>query len=298
MRKSKRTVVALALLLTIAIAVQYYMQKSPLTPDLNQVTSWGYQLQNLQLDELDRVEVDLLVVDHAADNGAPLSKDRIARLKQNPDGSRRVVLSYLSIGEAERYRPYWDARWETAPPDWLGPENPRWPGNYTVDFAASDWQRHIFGQTGALLDTILDQGFDGVYLDRVDAYYGLGAERRAEMIEFVAQLGAYARRQNPGFLIFQQNAEELLTDASHRANIDGLAKEDLLYNVGEPGAANRTSMVAESTRLIELIAQENKPVLVVEYDLDPDQAKEAERIIDDLGYVLTIANRSLSNTPH
>ncbi|NMA99100.1 MAG: hypothetical protein GX970_13490, partial [Phyllobacteriaceae bacterium] len=94
----------------------------------------------------------------------------------------------------------------------------------------------------------------------------------------------------------QQNAEELLTDASHRANIDGLAKEDLLYNVGEPGAANRTSMVAESTRLIELIAQENKPVLVVEYDLDPDQSKEAERIIDNLGYVLTLANRSLSKT--
>ena len=36
----------------------------------------------------------------------------LARLRVKPDGSRRVVLSYLSIGEAENYRYYWNKSWD------------------------------------------------------------------------------------------------------------------------------------------------------------------------------------------
>jgi cysteinyl-tRNA synthetase len=82
------------------------------------------------------------------------------------DGGARLVLCYLSVGEAETYRFYWRSEWETAPPDWHLGENPQWPDNYAVRYWDPDWQGIVF----AYLERILDAGFDGVYLDRVDAY--------------------------------------------------------------------------------------------------------------------------------
>lgn len=261
---------------------------------MNAVDTWGYQLQNLDLAQLAIVDVDLLVVDHASGDGRPLPKSTIAVLKRNADGATRIVLSYLSIGEAERYRNYWEDSWDQTGPDWLGEENPNWPGNYAVDFADPDWQRLIYGHPGAMLDTIIDQGFDGAYLDRVDAYYGLGHEARKDMKAFVAALKAYAEKRRPGFLIFQQNAEELLADQDHRGNIDGLAKEDLLFNVEGRGLANPASMVQESQRLISFLAEEGKPILIVEYDLAADQAAAARSTLRRQGYIPIVANRSLS----
>ena len=117
------------------------------------------------LDALAAVNVDLLVVDAEAEDGR-LTPDEIDRLRRKPNGARRLVLCYLSIGEAEAYRDYWDPEWESNPPDWLLSENPNWPGNYLVRYWDTEWQAIVFDQ----LDRIMEAGFDGVYLDLVDAY--------------------------------------------------------------------------------------------------------------------------------
>ena len=83
-------------------------------------------------------------------------------MRRKPDGSRRLVLAYMSIGEAESYRWYWPRRSSA----WLGAENPQWRGNYGVRFWHSDWQEIIFEYT----DKIVAAGFDGVYLDKVDEF--------------------------------------------------------------------------------------------------------------------------------
>lgn len=36
------------------------------------------------------------------------------------------MLVYLSVGEAEDYRPYWKAAWKKRPPAWLGSSNSAW----------------------------------------------------------------------------------------------------------------------------------------------------------------------------
>lgn len=65
---------------------------------------------------------DLVVVDETLDGENRAGETRVLeRLKRKPDGARRIVLSYLSIGEAEDYRSYWDAAW-TAPA--VRPANP------------------------------------------------------------------------------------------------------------------------------------------------------------------------------
>ena len=48
--------------------------------------------------------------------------------------SAKTVLCYLSIGEAESYRPYWQKSWKTEKPAFLLKENPNWAGNYRVKY--------------------------------------------------------------------------------------------------------------------------------------------------------------------
>ncbi len=111
------------------------------------------------------VDVDLLIVDAESEEG-PLSAGDVGRLKWKSNGARRLVLCYLSIGEAEDYRDYWNPHWAEDPPDWLLYENPAWPGNYTVRYWDPLWKAMVDAQ----LDRILAAGFDGVYLDCVDVY--------------------------------------------------------------------------------------------------------------------------------
>src|SRR2546421_429169 len=71
--------------------------------------SWGYQLQELDPDEIAAVPYDMIVVDYSR-NGSDalaLTPEEVGLLRTKPDGGRRIVLAYLSIGEAEKYRYYW-----------------------------------------------------------------------------------------------------------------------------------------------------------------------------------------------
>lgn len=94
----------------------------------------------------------------------------IATLRTKPGGGSRLVIAYMSIGEAESYRFYWDARWTLFPPPWLEKANPDWPGNYKVRYWDPAWQAVIFGNDASYLKKILDAGFDGAYLDIIDAF--------------------------------------------------------------------------------------------------------------------------------
>ena len=76
----------------------------------------------------------------------------------------------MSIGEAEDYRYYWQSEWNSNPPSWLDNEDPNWPGNYFVQYWNESWQNIIFGSDESYLDKIINTGFDGVYLDIIDAF--------------------------------------------------------------------------------------------------------------------------------
>jgi cysteinyl-tRNA synthetase, unknown class len=112
---------------------------------------------------------DLIIVDAFFDGAEPLTTAQVSRLKQKAGGGTRLVIAYMSIGEAESYRSYWESQWAQTKPSWLDAENPDWPGNYKVRYWDPAWQKIITG-TGGYLDTILRLGFDGVYLDIIDAF--------------------------------------------------------------------------------------------------------------------------------
>jgi cysteinyl-tRNA synthetase, unknown class len=118
---------------------------------------------------LDNTGYDMFVIDLFC-AGSMLPPAAISALQTKPGGARRLVLCYMSIGEAEDYRWYWQPEWSTNPPAWLGGENPSWPGNYLVQYWDPEWQAIIYGSDDSYLDRIMTAGFDGVYLDKVDSF--------------------------------------------------------------------------------------------------------------------------------
>ena len=110
---------------------------------------------------------DLLVIDATFDGLRFLKKKDIKKLKIKANGGKRLVLAYLSIGEAEDYRWYWKRWWwKFVKKDLLGPENPYWEGNYLVKYWKGLWKRIV----RIYIRKIMRAGFDGVFLDKVDSY--------------------------------------------------------------------------------------------------------------------------------
>jgi cysteinyl-tRNA synthetase len=114
-------------------------------------------------------DYDLVVMDLFF-NDAALTADDLAAIREKGGGGMRLLVAYMSIGEAETYRWYWQPEWKDEPPEWLENENPDWPGNYKVRYWMPGWQEVIAGGGESYLARILAAGFDGVYLDIIDAF--------------------------------------------------------------------------------------------------------------------------------
>src|SRR4051812_31153844 len=81
------------------------------------VQHWLYQLQNLDVARAAASGFDLIVTDYSADgsDARRFTPEQVARLQAGrPTG--RLVLAYMSIGEAEDYRSYWRPEWRPGHP--------------------------------------------------------------------------------------------------------------------------------------------------------------------------------------
>ncbi len=271
---------------------------------LAKAKSWGYQLQKVDPDEIAACPYDMVVIDYSRDGTQELafSREDVAKMQRKPDGGRRIVLSYLSIGEAETYRYYWRWYWGwffgLLAPGWRGGQNTEWRGNYAVRYWMPDWQDIIFKGPASYLDRIIKAGFDGAYLDKVDEYEEKSIVRanrnaRADMIAFVKAVAAKARSRQPGFLIVPQNGEELLTDEGYRATIDGIGKEDLLFGETRSGRPNSPEDIRTKVGYLQLLTKGGKPVFAVEYLDEPAQIERARAQLLAYGFVPHFADRAL-----
>lgn len=235
---------------------------------LGQVATWAYQIQGVDraaaADALAASRYDLLVIEPSRTekgNGDFDTPALVSRLKATTasDGShRKLVLAYVSVGEAESWRWYWtwSTRWRSGRPrprnwpSWIVARDPDgWGGCYPVAYWSQRWKDiAIYGQhTGttatrdytSIVDEALRDGFDGVYLDWVEAYelpaviraaHKAGKDPRAEMIAFLRELRDYARQRDPGFVILQQNASSLCRGHNELFGIvDGIAQEGIWF---------------------------------------------------------------------
>lgn len=243
-----------------------YTVSNCILPDVNE---WLYQLQNIDLDAIGKKKFDLIVMDYSRDGSDEyaFTKSEIEALK-NSAGGNKVVISYISIGEAEDYRYYWKAFWKDNPPSFLEAENPEWESNYKVRYWEKEWQDIIFGSNSSYVDKIISAGFDGIYLDIIDAYEYFEEKGRTtaarEMVEFVRAISEYCKLDKglPDFLIIPQNGEGLSVHQDYLDAVDGLGKEDLFYDGNDKQSMESVNF---SIQLIDNFKKTGKIVLSVDY---------------------------------
>ena len=277
-------------------------------PRLGTPTSWGYQLQGIRGAPLDlrglaRSPHDLLVID-ASDGDAPFTAAQIEPLKTRPDGRRRRVIAYLSIGEAESYRPYFQAAWATKPPPFLAAGNKEWHGNFKVRYWQAAWKAIVL----ASVDELIAAGFDGAYLDVIDAfeYFGPGGEAperpsaATDMAELVIAIAQHARttRARPGFAIVPQNGATLIdavpAELARRYldAIDGIGAEDTFYFGARP-ENNPLAIQRETVAALRRFVAAGKIVLAVDYVTSPARAKNFVKLARKEGFVPYVGRRAL-----
>jgi len=243
-------------------------------------------------------------------NSDKWQKEEIEKIRTG--GVNRKVLAYLSIGEAENYRSYWQKEWDkdnngipdSMAPAWLCAENPDWEGNYKVKYWHSEWQDIVI----KMVDDILAVGFDGVYLDIVDAFeffeydensgdwidYRINNETgktyRDDMIQWIKKIANYARSANPDFIVIPQNGAQLLEDENYCKLIDAIGIEDLFTEGNKPQDRFHTVYV---NSFLEYLNNYNKPVLLIEYGTKAKAVKLSINGAAKRGYVLLITDREL-----
>ena len=177
-------------------------------PDWAEVNDFLYQLQNLSLLKAGASRFDLVITDYSRER--PRGDALHARADRCPAAQpgRRQARPRLHehrrgrdlplVLEEERGTPTSTACPDRGAPPWLGRSNPDWLDNYKVRFWDPGWQKIIYGTPDSYLDKIIADGYDGVYLDIIDAYeyWGPGGEGRPvrktaaqDMVDFVTPSG-------------------------------------------------------------------------------------------------------------
>ncbi|NHZ84747.1 MAG: hypothetical protein GWP19_02575 [Planctomycetia bacterium] len=121
------------------------------------------------VDAVKNTNYDFIIMDFFF-AGEEFTANQITQLKQKANGGERLLICYMSIGEIEDYRYYWQSDWKVGNPLFIENEDPNWEGNYYVRYWETDWKNIIFGNDNSYLKKILDARFNGVYLDIIDAF--------------------------------------------------------------------------------------------------------------------------------
>ena len=309
---------------------------------LADVAYWAYQLQDISepgaVDSLVGSDYDMLVLeptrtDWSSDDKLFDTRAMVARLKDskaNDGAHRKLVIAYIDIGEAEDWRWYWtwSEDWDCVgdpPADWpdyiVGCDPDGWAGNYPVAYWDPRWKDTVitgsnqnsdpYGDYSSVIDEAIKDGFDGIYLDWVEAYenedvisaaQAAGVDPAGEMVTFIQEMRAYATARNPSFVIIQQNGAALSDGRPELFNhIDALAQEAVWYDGGAtddwddpdgydwPNDPDLTNYYVGY--LVQYLAQ-GLPVFNCEYALD--YAATAYANSHSRGYVPYVSRRSLA----
>jgi cysteinyl-tRNA synthetase, unknown class len=268
---------------------------------LNGVKTWAYQLKDVSQDKIDKVAAspfDMVIIDSSMfPNGKEirLTRAQVDSMKKKPDGSRRLVVAYFSAGECEDFRYYWKPEWNKRRPSWVSKADKQWKGDYIVEYWQPEWQKIVYGTPDSLIDRIMDAGFDGLSIDRVDAYYYFGdtEQRRQQMIDLVKKMTSYVRAKKPDAVILAQNAEELVDHKDYLESIDAIVKEDLIFGISHTEKVNPQGDIDHSTKLLDTAKAAGKHIFVVEYLANKDNIKRARKTMDEHNFVLYVGQRDL-----
>lgn len=250
---------------------------------------------------------DWIVIDAAFDGTTAWTPADIATIRQGKSG--RKVIAYLSVGEAEDYRSYWQPQWvrknkpTSLAPSWLGPVNPDWPGNYRVKYWQAAWQTIILNDA----DDIMAQGFDGLYLDIVDGFEFFEQNGRKfidnrvnpetrqsyrrDMVDWVWTIAAHIRATKPDAIVIPQNGVQLLAHRDFIATITAVGVEDLFTDGKKLKPKNDANYTLGFLALATAAA---KPVFVVEYPSNAKLRQTVKQNTHAAGLIWLLTDRDLT----
>jgi cysteinyl-tRNA synthetase len=249
---------------------------------------------------------DWIVLDATFAGDKPWEQADLDAIRSGKEG--RKVVAYLSIGEAEDYRPYWQSEWVSngkrtaAAPVWLGIENPEWKGNYQIKYWNAAWQKLML----TAIDDTMAHGFDGVYLDIVDGFqtYEQGADGylndrmnpetkqtyRRDMVDWVKTIAARARAKNPTALVIPQNGSQLTEHKDFVEVISAQGIEDLFTNGKKLQPASHTDEILGH---LKTLASAKRPVLLIEYPKTPERQALSKELAKKNGLAWLVTDRQL-----
>jgi cysteinyl-tRNA synthetase len=287
-----------------------------------------YQIDKLDergaVDRLAKTSYDLLVVEPTAtthDNAKFDMAGMVAALHMGKPG--RIVLAYLDVGQAERYRSYWDKDWkppkkrQKGSPDFLLTTDPDgWSDNYPVAYWDARWQKIIATGDDTVVRQIMKAGFDGLYLDWIDGYddEAVVAEAKRQqiepakaMVDWIATIRAAAQALNPHAIIIAQNAAYLMdADPRYPTMIDGIGFEDTWFGGkanapwGKPAGGDIPNRYKDESSTAALVKQyqkylrAGKPVFTIDYCLKPENATKVYAASRAAGFVPLVTRVSVS----
>jgi cysteinyl-tRNA synthetase len=283
---------------------------------LSAARSLAVVLQDVDFDELRRQDPDVIVIDYSKSGGSSgeLTAEDVKALKERP-GVDRIVLAYMSIGEAESYRYYWPAAPEqeegqeegqaqeqkaqkdpTSMPGYIVKINPDWAENYRVKYWDPEWRSVLAGKSDSYLSRILSQGFDGVFLDTVDTAEVYLEEEMADapalMLDLVKFITETARASDPDFLVVAQNPYVILELDGATQAISGVSAENVLFDNGSIRSASDLVPVLENLNKVKAAG---RSVISIEYITDPIQLSLYEGLCTAMGYLCYPGVRALNH---
>ncbi|NIM84094.1 MAG: hypothetical protein GTO20_35335 [Candidatus Aminicenantes bacterium] len=251
-----------------------FSQNSPMP--LSSVRYWAYQIQDLDtggaIQKIVDSTYDMVVIDPMVSHDYSFdTKDMVNRIKASKasDGvHRKLVIAYIDIGQAEEWRWYWDGHTtyeekgecknsyvqaiQTWAPWVVACDPDGWAGNYPVAFWENDWKDIVIHGTAlgshlglyfdSMLDEVIQDGFDGIYLDWVEAWEMDTVQTRAqnegkdpgqEMLNFIKEMRTYGKQYNPDFIVIQQNSSQLINEVGANAlknTVDAIAQEGVWWD--------------------------------------------------------------------
>lgn len=210
------------------------------------------------------------------------------------DNGRTIFIAYVSLGEAESYRSYWDSI-KGSP--FLLKENPNWRENYYVDVRNKRWQEIILDD---VIPSIVAQGFDGIMMDTIDTAAFLQGQNAVDyagsedaMISFIRKI----RARYPKLLLISNNGFAVLERIA--GYIDGMLVEDIHMMIDFANAGYMRVPDTDRDYKVDLLKKMQEayrlPVFVIDYA--PSENRPLIRELIDknkkLGFKPYIAERDL-----
>lgn len=331
---SRRTngVIVLVILLISMTGMIFFMLSGSKQQGLHSIKLWAYQIQGIEepsvIDALAESKYDLLVIEptRSCKGYEDFDAESVVEILHQSGGTNvvsKIIIAYVNIGQAEDWRYYWNESWiaptatERGSPDFLITTDPDgWIGDYPVAFWDERWKDIVLYGNNSMIQQVLDDGFDGIYMDWVGAFSydpivavaeSEGLDAQQEMIDFIAEIREYCQNQDPDFIIIQQNALDIYDNHSEYFDIiDAVAQEHVLFD-GDAGAewgdanAGDIPVPEEDTEwYVEKLQQyleHIKIVFTIDYAREEQNIAKVYSFAEEHGYIAFVTQISLSQLP-